>query len=439
VTTYATTPDGLSIAYQVVGTGPPDLVWVPGFAAHVELFWELPGFAHTFRRLSAFTRLALFDKRGTGLSDRSLGTGTLEDRMSDITTVLDAAGMERAVVVGVSEGGALAALFAATHPSRVEGLVLIGSALTGDWIGPGLIEEVERSWGSGELLQRLWLNGAGDVAQLGRIERGMGTPRAMAAMMRHNLAADARPALAAIQAPTLVLHCTGDPVVPVAAGRQVAAGIAGARLVELPGRFHGSDRPAEMDLYLDEIEEFVTGRRPAAPWAAERTLATLLMTDIVASTRRAAEAGDERWTGLLQEHDRVARRAVERLGGRWVRSTGDGFLALFDGPARAIAAAEELARGVAPLGLRVRAGVHVGEVVRRGDAVEGIAVHLVARIVDAARPGETWVSSTVPGLAVGSGITFEERGEHELKGVPGAWKLYVALSVRGERGAERIR
>jgi class 3 adenylate cyclase len=434
-TRYAATPDGLSIAYQVVGDGPPNLVWVPGFAAHVELFWELAGYAHTFRRLAAFTRLAMFDKRGTGLSDRSVGTGTLADRMTDVTTVMDAAGMDTAVVVGVSEGGALAALFAATHPDRVDGLVLIGAAMTGDWIDPPLIAEIEARWGDGTLLQRLWLNGAGDLDRLGRIERAMGTPRAMAAMMRHNLTVDARPALRAVQAPSLVLHCTDDPIVPIVSGRDAALALGSARFVEIAGRFHGSNLPEEMDRYVDEIAEFVTGRRDRAHLVTDRTLATLLMTDIVASTDRANTAGDNRWAAVLAEHDRVAREAVARGGGQWVKSMGDGVLALFDGPTRAIAAARDVAQGVAPQGLRIRCGLHVGEVVRAGDDVLGIAVHITARIAALAEPGEVWVSPTVPGLAAGSGLTFHPRGEHTLKGVHGSWALAAVALEPGGRHA----
>ncbi len=422
-TRYASTPDGLALAYQVLGDGPPNLVWVPGFAAHVELFWELPGYAHTFRRLASITRIALFDKRGTGLSDRSLGTGTLDDRMSDLAAVMDAAAMESAVMVGVSEGGALAALFAAANPGRVDALVLIGAAMTGDWISPALIEDVERNWGTGTLLRRLWLNGVGDLAQAGRIERGMGTPRAMAEMMRHNLRADARPALPAIQAPTLVLHCTEDPVVPVEAGRAIAEAMDDVRMVELPGRFHGSNLPDEMDRYVDEIAEFITGSRHTPVDPTARTLATLLITDIVGSTDRAADVGDGRWTDLVAEHDRAGRRAVERFGGRWIRSTGDGLLALFDGPARAIAAARDLARSLTPHGIRIRGGVHVGEIVVRGDDIQGIAIHIAARVAALAEPGHLWVSSTVPGLAVGSGLSFDDRGVFELKGVPGEWRL----------------
>jgi pimeloyl-ACP methyl ester carboxylesterase/class 3 adenylate cyclase len=432
-TRYAITPDGLSIAYQVVGDNPPNLVWVPGFAAHVELFWELTGYAHTFRRLGSFARLALFDKRGTGLSDRSVGTGTLADRMTDVATVMDAAGMDSAVVVGVSEGGALAALFAATYPDRVDGLVLVGAAMTGDWIDPPLIAEIEGQWGNGTLLKRLWLNGAGDLDRLGRIERAMGTPRAMAAMMRHNLTADARPALRAVQAPTLVVHCVGDPVVPVTAGRDAASTVRSARLVEVPGHFHGSNLPEEMDRYVDEIAEFVTGRRDRAHWVPGRTLATLLMTDIVASTDRATRVGDSRWSAVLDEHDGVARAAVARFGGRWIKSMGDGALALFDGPTRAIAAARAIARGVAPQGLRIRGGLHIGEIVPVGDDVHGIAVHITARIVALARPDEVWVSPTVPGLAAGSGLTFHPRGDHALKGIPGSWALAaVELDPGGE-------
>jgi pimeloyl-ACP methyl ester carboxylesterase len=429
-TRYADTSDGLSIAYQVLGQGPHQLVWVPGFASHVELFWELPGFAHAYRRLMRFCRLALFDKRGTGLSDRSLGAATLEDRVRDIDAVAAAAGFERFTLLGVSEGAAISVLYAASHPERVERLVLLGGNVTGDWFDDSLIEAIERTWGSGEMLRRYWLNGAGDLQQLSRIERAMGTPRAMADQMRQNTKLDARPVLEAVHAPTLVLHCVGDPVVPVRHGRFVAEHIDGARIVEVPGAFHGSNHPEEMDRYMDAVEAFVTGQVAVGGDVANRVLATVLLTDIVSSTDRAAAIGDDRWMALLGEHDRVARHAVERFEGRLVKSTGDGVLAVFTGPARAIEAAQTMVRNLQPLDIRLRAAVHTGELELRGADIHGIAVHLTSRILATAEPGEIRVSATVPGLVVGSGIEFEDRGEATLRGIPGSWQLWAVHQER---------
>lgn len=424
-TRYAETSDGLSIAYQVDGAGPPDVVWVPGFASHVELFWELPGYAHAYRRLMRFCRLALFDKRGTGLSDRSLETSSLEDRSLDVDAVVAAADLDPVVLLGASEGGAMAALWAATHPERVAGLILMGADVTGAWIAPDMPATVARTWGTGELLRRLWLNGAGDLVQLSRIERAMGTPRAMAEQLRLGRSLDARPVLGAISAPTLVLHCTGDPVVPVSSGRAIADQVPNARLVEVDGRFHGSNRPEEMDRYVDEIEEFLTGRRRGSVDVSRRMLATILFTDIVASTDRASGSGDARWTALLEEHDRVARDAVARFEGVYVKSTGDGALATFPGPARAISAAQAMRRSLEPLGIRIRAAVHTGEVELRDGDVGGIAVHLAARILGLVAGGEIWASATVPGLVVGSGLEFEDRGTTSLRGIPGSWQLWA--------------
>jgi class 3 adenylate cyclase/pimeloyl-ACP methyl ester carboxylesterase len=423
-TRYTDTTDGLSIAYQTLGVGPPNLLYVMGFASHVELFWELPGYAYTYGRCAQFSRLGLFDKRGTGLSDRHMGTRALEDRMKDVQAVMDAAEFSSAFVLGASEGAAMAAMYAATFPQRVDGLIILGGDVTGEWVDPGIFDAIERDWGTGVLMSRFWLNGAGDIRQLGRIERAMGTPRAMADQMRHNLDLDARPVLETIRVPTLILHCTGDPVVPIRAGRRLAAEIPGARLVEIPGRFHGSNLPGEMARYVDEIEEFVTGQRGAtAASAGDRVLATTLITDIVGSTERAVRSGDRRWAAELAEHDRVSRDAVTRFDGRWLKSTGDGALAIFDGPARAVAAARAIARTLSPMGLQIRAGVHTGEVELSDHDVHGVAVHIAARIAALAAGGEIWVSPTVPGLVVGSGLTFADRGSFELKGVPGRWQL----------------
>jgi class 3 adenylate cyclase len=427
-TRYAATIDGLSIAYQVLGEADLDLLWVPGFASHVELFWELPGYAHTFRRLAGFSRLAVFDKRGTGLSDRALGTGTLEERLQDVEAVADAAGFDELALLGASEGAGLAIMFAAMHPDRVRALITLGGAITGDWVPPQLVEGIEREWGSGALLQRLWLNGAGDLRELGRIERAMGTPRAMAAQMRQNVRTDGSALLPGVRAPTLIMHCVGDPVVPVSSGRELAASIAGARLVEIPGSFHGSNLIEEMDLYVDEVELFLTGGLRHAPLPYDRVLATVLLTDLVGSTKRAGELGDERWSRLLDDHDRTARQAVARFRGRWIKSTGDGSLATFDGPARAIGAAEEIARRLEPLGLTIRAGVHTGEIELRGEDISGLAVHIAARVASLAADGEIWVSATIPGLVVGSGLVFEDVGTHELKGLDAPWRLYRVVT-----------
>jgi class 3 adenylate cyclase len=430
-TRYADTSDGLSVAYQIDGSGPPNLIWVPGFASHVELFWELPGYAHAYRRLMRFTRLVVFDKRGTGLSDRSLGTGLLEERARDIGAIIDAEGLDTVVLLGTSEGGAMAAWYAATYPERVEALVLMGADVTGGWISQDLPEAVQASWGQGRLLQRLWLNGAGDLAQLSRIERAMGTPRAMGQQLRLSRELDARPVLSAINRPTLVLHCVDDPVVPISAGRQLAGCIPGARLVEIEGHFHGSNRPEEMDLYIDEMEHFLTGRRRGSSDVSQRTLATIMITDIVASTERAVDSGDDRWTTLLKEHERVARQAVSRFDGRWIKSTGDGVLATFAGPAGAIWAARDMQHDLAALDISLRVGIHTGEIELREGDIHGVAVHVAARVLGHARGGQIWVSSTVPGLVAGSDIEFESRGTAELKGLPGSWELWV---VRDDPG-----
>lgn len=428
-TRYATTADGLSIAYQQFGESGPDVIWVTGTASHIELFWELPGWAHTLRHLASFCRVTWFDKRGTGLSDRSLGSAALEDRMEDIRAVMDAAGVESAVLVGLSESGAMSALFAATFPDRVTKLALVASWASGP-TDPTLTElfanHVSEVWGDGSVLEAVWARGIPDRALLGRIERAMGTPKSMAALIRANAQLDVRPILPLVRVPALVVNCTGDPIVPVERGRELAALLPNAQFVGIDAAFHGSGRPEEMSLYGEALEGFILGdRRPASPPPGERVLATVLFTDIVGSTERAASLGDARWSALLDEHDSVCARAVTDARGRIVKMTGDGLLATFDGPASAIGAAHRLREDLELLGIRTRGGIHTGEVERRGEDIGGIGVHLAARVMSAAGDGEVWVSSTVPGLTVGADVVYESRGRHVLKGVPGEWELFA--------------
>ncbi len=425
--------DGVNIAYQVTGEGPIDLVMVMGFISHLELDWDEPRAAHLLERLSSFARLIRFDKRGTGLSDRPGGLPDLETRMDDVRAVMDAVGSERAALIGVSEGGPMAALFAATYPERTSGLVLYGSyakrqepdddypwAATRD----ERIEyaaEVERTWGGEADLSMLAPNADDALAEWwtarARAAAGPGAARDLILM---NSAIDVRDVLPVIQAPTLVLHRTGDADSRVEEGRYIAEHIPGARFVELEGDDH---LPwIDADQILDEIEEFLTGVRRGP--ASDRVLATVLFTDIVGSTDRAAELGDHAWRELLEQHNALVGREIVRHGGIVVDTAGDGVFARFDGPARAVRAAGAIIAAVQTLGLEVRAGVHTGEVELVGDGVAGIAVHVGARISALAGSGEILVSGTVMDLVAGSGLEFVERGSTELRGVPGTWRLY---------------
>ncbi len=424
-TRYATTDEGFSIAYQRVGDTGPNLVWIPGGGSHLELFWDLPGWAHLIRRAGSFSRLVWFDKRGTGLSDRDGGASSLEVRMLDIGAVMDAAGFDTAVLVGMSEGAAMAALFAAAFPERVERLALVagpshaGAIPTNDQL-PALALEI---WGSGVALEAMWARGITDTALLARIERAMGTPTSMAAMARANADFDVRPALPLIHAPTLVVHCRGDQIIPFEGAHEFVDLIPGAVLVEIDGDFHGSGRPDEMEQYVRPIEEFTVGSSGTAlrSW---RVLSTVLFTDIVDSTARATAEGDQSWSALLDDHDRICRRAVDEAGGCIVKMTGDGVLATFDGPAAAIGAAQAMSDNLGVLGLAIRSGVHTGEIERRGDDIGGIGVNIAARIMGCAGGGEVWASATVPGLSAGSGVVFAPRGPHTLKGIDGAQDLF---------------
>jgi pimeloyl-ACP methyl ester carboxylesterase len=437
-TRYAKSGD-LNIAYQVVGEGPRDLIYVPGWISNVELNWEEPSHAHVLDRLASFSRLILFDKRGTGLSDPVPldAMPTLEERMDDVRAVLDAVDCEEAALFGFSEGGLMSVLFAATYPERISALALYGTFAkrirTPDYPwAPSTedraveLEELERNWSVRMDLDNL--APSEDDAFKDRLAtyfRRSASPGAALALMRMNTQLDVRDVLPSIQAPTLVLHRTNDRDVKVEEGRWIAGQIPGATFVELPGDSH-TLWAGNTDEVVDEIEEFLTGaRRGPEP---DRVLATVLFTDIVGSTEQATKLGDRRWRGLLERHHDVVRQQLDRFSGREVETAGDGFLATFDGPARAIRCASAIQAGMAQLGLSIRAGVHTGECELFADKVAGLAVHTGARVASNAGPGEVLVSETVKDLVAGSGIAFADRGEHELKGV-GSRRLYAVVGT----------
>ena len=421
----------MHIAYQVIGDGPIDLVLVPGFISHVEGWWEEPLCARFLERLAGFSRLILFDKRGTGLSDREFGVPTLEQRMDDVRAVMAAADSARAAVLGISEGGAMSALFAATYPERTAALVLYGTfAEFRSWVPTRehlerMLRAMDEEWGTGNSLPHFAPSLAGEPRfrrWWARFERSGASPGAAMALMRMNSEIDVRHVLPAIRVPTLVLHRTDDVTVDVEAGRYQAAHIPGATYVELPGvdhlAFAGDAEPV-----LAEIEEFLTGVRPVAE--PDRVLATVLFTDIVDSTKRAAALGDRHWREVLEAHHAATRRELGRHRGREVKTLGDGFLAAFDGPARAVRCAAAIAAAVRPLGITVRAGLHTGECEVMGDDLGGLAVHIAARVAAQAGPGEVLVSSTVKDLVAGSGLRFDDRGPRALKGIPDEWRLFA--------------
>ncbi len=426
----------VSIAYQVIGDGPIDLVLVGGFVSHLEVLWESPLVRAFLERLAGFARVICWDKREQGLSDRLGQPPTLEQGMDDLRAVMDAVGSRRAGLVGASEGGPMSILFAASFPERVTHLILYGTyarlTRTEDY-PEGLPRDVVdehlgrmlASWGEAVGLDLFMPSLADDeevAAWWMHLLRSGTSPRAAQALMKMYLDIDVRPALEAITSPTLVLQRKGDRVAPVAFGRALAEGIPGAKYVELPGRDHVwfAGDPEEV---LGEVEEFTTGsRRERAP---ERVLATVLFTDIVDSTRHAAASGDRDWRRMLERHDELVRRQLARYRGREIKHTGDGFLASFDGPARAVECAAAITGGVRRIGLEVRAGVHTGECELRGQDIAGMAVHIGARVGASAAPGEVLVSSTVKDLVVGSGLRFEARGATTLKGVPDEWHLFA--------------
>ena len=430
--------DDVNVAYHVVGGGPVDIVYVQGAWSHLEVQWELPAYRRFCELLGEFARVILFDKRGMGMSDRVPGATPLDVRMDDIRAVLDAAGGDSASLIGASEGGPLSLLFAAAHPERTRSLILMGGEVrerkddVWPW-GESTVEEHEEAmatlpkrWGKpGRFIEYLapsqettpWL-----VEWSARLQRNANTPSGAEAFMRMAFDIDVRNILSTVRVPTLVLHSEGDRICHVENGRYLAGEIPDARYVELPGADHVPW--FEPDRAIGEIREFLTGHRVSL--TPDRVLATVLFTDIVGSTDRAASLGDSAWRDLLDAHNTVVRSQLSRFRGVEVSTAGDGFLAAFDGPARAIHCAREIGRLVKEHGLEVRAGVHTGEVERVGDDVAGIAVHIGARIANLAGPGEVLVSGTVRDLVAGSGLEFIDRGTHQLRGVPGEWRVFAA-------------
>jgi pimeloyl-ACP methyl ester carboxylesterase len=434
---YARSGD-VNIAYQVTGDGTLDLVLVHGFFSHLEIDWELPALAHFHERLGTFARVIRLDKRGTGLSDRGVGLPDFETRMDDVRAVMDATGTESAALLGYSEGGPMSVLFAATYPDRVRALVLYGTyAKRRDpdddypWAPTWedrvrVAEELEASWGDNVDLSSMWPNAdPAEAAWFQRRGRAGVSPAGARDLILMNSQADIREVLPSVQCPTLVLHRIGDLDANIEEGRYIASRIPGARFVELTGDDHVPfDDP---DQILDEVEEFLTGVRP--PPKTDRVLATILFTDLVGSTEKAGALGDASWAGLLDAHHAAVRRELGRFAGEEIDTAGDGFLALFDGPARAIRCGAAIRDALSQLGLDVRAGVHTGEVERAvGGKPRGIAVHVGARIMALGGPGDVLVSSTTHDLVAGSGIAFEDRGEHELKGIEGSRRVYAAVT-----------
>jgi pimeloyl-ACP methyl ester carboxylesterase len=434
-TRYAKSGD-IHIAYQVTGSGLQNLVFVPGFISHVEYAWESPHVAHFLERLGSFCRLIRFDKRGTGLSDRVADIPTLEQRMDDVRAVMDAAEIERAAVLGISEGGPMCALFAATYPERTSALILYGAMARMAWAPDNpwgwtperleaLLKGVEETWGMGATVDVYAPSMAGDESYrkwTAALERTSASPGAAIALLRMNMEIDARHVLPAIRVPTLILHRTGDRAVTVEHSRYMAAHIPCAKYVELDGADH-LPWVGNVDLLLAEVAELITGERCAPE--PDRVLVTVLFTDIVAATEHAAAVGDRDWRELLTRHHALVRQQLERFRGCEIDTAGDGFLASFDGPARAVRCAWAVSRAVKSLGIQIRAGLHTGECERIGDKLGGIGVHIGARVAALADADEVLVSSTVRDLVAGSGLRFRERGMRVLRGVPGEWRLFA--------------
>ena len=415
----------LSIAYQVVGEGPFDVVFVPGFVSNVDQGWEMP-VSTLYRRLASFSRLIIFDKRGTGLSDRDCGIPSLEERIDDVRAVMAAAGSKKASIVGFSEGASMALVFAASYPSLTRSIVLYGALCkTPDWTPPppSNLEWVDKYWGAGATATVFAPSLAGDVNHrelTARYERAGASPSAVKSLIRMNEELDVGPIVGSVRTPCLLLHRVGDRACTVEVSRSLARHLPNAKYVELPGDDHAL--VGDTDRLYDEIEEFLTGSRPTVQ--TNRVLATVLFTDIVESTKRARELGDRAWQELLARHNQLVRAEITRFGGREIKTLGDGFLATFDGPARALRCASAIVEVMPGIGLSVRAGLHVGEVETSANDVNGIAVHVAARMVATAAPNRVLVSSTLKDLVAGSNIKFQDQGSRTLKGLDHKIRLF---------------
>jgi pimeloyl-ACP methyl ester carboxylesterase/class 3 adenylate cyclase len=429
VTRYALSGD-VSIAYQVMGDGPVDMILIPGFMSHIEFQHELAGWTAFLRRLSKFARVVTFDKRGQGLSDRISDAPSLEQRMDDVRAIMDAVGSKRATLFGHSEGCAMSALFGATYPERVSKLILCGGYGRRRDL-PDNFEELMRErvklWGTGAMMKRVAPSVAANadaVAQFAKFERLSASPGAVKSFMWLNAQIDVSSILPTVRVPTLVIHRQKDIIVPVDLGRELAAQIHDAKF-EYPGGDHAFFT-GDVEMLLGDIEEFVTGHRDSSSGDLERVLSTVLFTDIVDSTRSAAAIGDQAWRRLLDSHDQLAIQTVAKHRGILVKSTGDGILATFDGPGRAVRCPLAFGAAAKQIGLPLRAGLHTGEIELRGRDVGGVAVHAAARVMALSQPDEVLVSRVVTDLVAGAGLKFAERGPHELKGLPGRWDLFAA-------------
>lgn len=437
--THYTLSDGVNIAYQVVGDGPIDLVLVPGWVSNIEVFWEEPKVSRFLRRLAEFSRLILFDKRGTGLSDRGTDTPTLEERMDDVRAVMDTVGSQQTALLGYSEGGPMCAMFAATYPERTIGLIMIGSyarrTRMPDYpFGPTpaerdkFIDSLALDWPNDSLLDERAPSAVGDARFASwwtRFLRMGASPGAAAALTRANSEIDVRHVLPTIQVPALVLHAKGDRVIEVGEGRHIADNIPGAKFIEIDSDDHLPWLVGADDI-LRSIEEFLTGERSKR--VRERVLSTIMFTDIVGSTQMAAKRGDRDWRDLREAHDSLIRRELASFNGTEINTTGDGFVMAFDGPARAVRCAGAVRETVTGIGIKIRAGIHTGECELVRGEYSGMALHIAARIADLAPSREIIVSRTVKDLVAGSGLDFKDFGIHALKGVPDDWQLYRVQS-----------